>query len=105
MDMAAQHKHALEIDMKSALENHEFELYYQPVVNLESGRIVAYEALARWRHSKLGIITPDRFITLAEENNFIKPLGEWVLAQACMDAMTARGYPTCRQSFRRAALQ
>jgi diguanylate cyclase (GGDEF)-like protein len=88
MDMAAKHKHALEIDMKSALENQEFELYYQPVVNLQSGRIVAYEALARWRHSKLGLITPDRFITLAEENNFIKPLGEWVLAQACMDAMT-----------------
>ncbi|WP_448549876.1 EAL domain-containing protein, partial [Xanthomonas translucens] len=61
MDMAAQHKHALEIDMKSALENREFELHYQPVVNLQSGRIVAYEALARWRHSKLGIITPDRF--------------------------------------------
>ncbi|NTE48240.1 EAL domain-containing protein [Agrobacterium pusense] len=88
MDMAAQHKHALEIDMKSALENHEFELHYQPVVNLQSGRIVAYEALARWRHSKLGLISPDRFIALAEENNFIRPLGEWVLAQACMDAMT-----------------
>jgi len=58
------------------------------VVNLQSGRIVAYEALARWRHSKLGLISPDRFIALAEENNFIRPLGEWVLAQACMDAMT-----------------
>lgn len=88
MDMATQDKHALEIDMKSALQNHEFELHYQPIVNLRTGRIAAYEALARWRHNTLGVISPERFIALAEESNFIKLLGEWVITQACVDAMT-----------------
>lgn len=87
MDMATQDKHALEIDMKAALQNHEFELHYQPIIDLKTGRIAAYEALARWRHNTLGVISPERFIALAEESNFIKPLGEWVISQACRDAM------------------
>jgi diguanylate cyclase (GGDEF)-like protein len=88
MDMAVQDQHALEMDMKFALQNNEFELHYQPIINLHDGRIAAYEALVRWRHRKQGMIPPDKFIPLAEETGFIIQLGEWILQQACTDAMS-----------------
>lgn len=69
-------------DLRSALANGEFKLYYQPKVDVKTGTIVGTEALIRWFHPKEGMIPPDRFIPLCENNGFIVPLGEWVVHEA-----------------------
>jgi len=69
----------LDKEMKLALENKEYELYYQPKIDIKSGEIVGAEALIRWISPKKGMIPPDKFIPLAEENGFIVPLGTWVI--------------------------
>jgi diguanylate cyclase (GGDEF)-like protein len=76
------------VDLRVALNAGQFELFYQPIVHLTSGRIIGFEALIRWRHPERGLIMPDRFIALAEEGGLIVPLGEWVLRRACADAVT-----------------
>ncbi len=70
-------------DLHQALEEEQFEVYYQPQVDMRTGGICGAEALLRWNHPKLGMITPDRFIPLAEETGLIDPLGLWVLETAC----------------------
>jgi diguanylate cyclase (GGDEF)-like protein/PAS domain S-box-containing protein len=80
----------MESELRSAVENQEFELYYQPFVSLESGKITGVEALLRWRHPKQGLITPDKFISLAEETGLIIPIGEWVVRTACKQAQRWR---------------
>ncbi|MCW3477193.1 putative bifunctional diguanylate cyclase/phosphodiesterase [Limobrevibacterium gyesilva] len=86
MDTRAQAHRALEMDVRQALARNEFELYYQPLVSIDSRRVNGFEALLRWRHPSRGLVPPDAFIPLAEEIGLIGPIGAWVLRTACMEA-------------------
>jgi diguanylate cyclase (GGDEF)-like protein/PAS domain S-box-containing protein len=94
MDAEMQARHALEVDLRKAMLAGEFEIYYQPIIDVASGKIAGFEALARWNHPRRGLVTPDDFIPVAEEIGLIVPLGEWVLRQACRDAATWPGKQT-----------
>jgi len=74
----------LEEALRHAIENQELELYYQPVIEISSKKIIGAEALLRWNHPTLGIIMPDEMISIAEESGLIIPIGKWVLEQACI---------------------
>ncbi len=73
----------LENDLRQAIANHEFELYYQPIINLKSDRIAGFEALVRWISPSRGFVSPGEFIPLAEATELIIPLGDWILRTAC----------------------
>jgi diguanylate cyclase (GGDEF)-like protein len=81
-------RRALELDLRNALAKEEFELFYQPLVNLKSGRITACEALLRWNHPSRGTVSPMDIIPVAEEMGIIIDLGRWILRKACMECMT-----------------
>jgi diguanylate cyclase (GGDEF)-like protein len=91
MDARVKARRMLEMDMRQALLDGAFEVYYQPCVSLENNKITGCEALLRWRHPEHGMISPADFIPVAEETGLINELGEWVLNTACKDAMTWPG--------------
>jgi EAL domain-containing protein (putative c-di-GMP-specific phosphodiesterase class I) len=86
MDAQMQERRRLELDLRKALIANEFELYYQPIVQIATGEVGGFEALIRWNHPERGLVMPGAFIPVAEEIGLIVPLGEWVLRKACMDA-------------------
>ena len=97
----------LENSMRKALERDEFFLVYQPQVDARTGRITGMEALLRWQHPDLGLLAPDKFIYLAEDNGFIISLGEWVLRTACRQnkAWQDQGLPSVRVAVNLSAKQ
>ena len=97
----------LEAQMRQAIENDEFELYYQPAFDVGSGRIVGLEALIRWQHPELGMLGPQDFIPIAEHTGFIGKLGDWVMTTACaqMKAWTDLGVRGVRVAINLSAMQ
>jgi EAL domain-containing protein (putative c-di-GMP-specific phosphodiesterase class I) len=100
-------RRALENDLAHALARDQFEILYQPQIDIASRRMVGVEALLRWNHPQRGGISPDHFIPLAEDSGLIVPIGAWVLEQACAQAVRwqATGAPTLRLSVNMSPVQ
>jgi diguanylate cyclase (GGDEF)-like protein len=88
MDARLQRRRKLELDLREALPNDEFKLFYQPIYNLKKDSLCGFEALLRWQHPTRGLVTPNEFIPITEEIGLITSVGEWVLKQACLEAKT-----------------
>jgi EAL domain-containing protein (putative c-di-GMP-specific phosphodiesterase class I) len=88
MDAAARERHHLALDLRAAIGTTQFELHYQPQFALATNEVSGFEALLRWTHPTRGAVSPAEFIPLAEESGLILPLGEWVLREACHQAVS-----------------
>jgi len=86
MNTRLQNRSQTEADMRAAIVREEFEIFYQPILDVKKMAVTCLEALVRWRHPKRGLVMPCEFITVAEDTSLILPLGEWVLRKACFDA-------------------
>ena len=91
MDAEMQARRVMELDLRQALGRGQFELFYQPLIDLRAKEVAGFEALLRWHHPEHGLVPPGRFIPLAEEIGAIVPIGEWVLRQACAAATSWPG--------------
>jgi diguanylate cyclase (GGDEF)-like protein/PAS domain S-box-containing protein len=91
MDTEMQARRLMELDLRSALREEEFELYYQPLVDLRKDQITGFEALLRWNSPSRGMVPPGVFVPLAEEIGLIIPMGDWVIRQACREAASWPG--------------
>ena len=87
MDAQAQAREALKPGLRDAVDRHELRLAYQPIVDLQTGRIAAFEALLRWQHPQRGLLLPGAFIPVAEETGWVDAFGRWALRQACLQAV------------------
>jgi diguanylate cyclase (GGDEF)-like protein/PAS domain S-box-containing protein len=87
MEARQQSRRSIELDLRAALPKRQFTIHYQPAIDLATSTISGFEALLRWQHPQRGMIAPDEFIPLAEDIGLIVPLGEWVLRQACEEAV------------------
>ncbi len=92
MQNEAEDRLRLEQDLKTGIQNGQFRLLYQPLINAADQRLVGFEALIRWHHPTRGVVPPNQFITLAEESGLIMELGEWVIEEACRAASTWPDY-------------
>jgi diguanylate cyclase (GGDEF)-like protein len=91
MNARMQARRALDLDLRHALADGEFRVFYQPLINLATHSVCGFEALVRWQHPERGMVSPADFIPLAEETGLVVPLGKWVLRQACAEAATWPG--------------
>lgn len=107
MDADVSERQALEDSLKQAKARNEFSLNYQPRIDIQTGRIVAFEALLRWRHVRLGYVSPACFIPLAEKTGLILPIGSWVLNEACRQnhEWQAMGLPPVTMAINLSAMQ
>ena len=86
MDAQLQARRVLEVDLRKAIGNGEFELFYQPQINIEANEIGGFEALLRWHHPERGLVPPAEFIPVIEDTGLISPLGDWIIEEACREA-------------------
>ena len=107
LTVAAKQRAMLEASLRHAIVDETFELFYQPQLSMSTGKIVGAEALVRWRHPQLGLLTPDRFLHVAEETGIVSELGNWVLRTACTQAKwwQRHGLPSLRIAVNVSPLQ
>jgi diguanylate cyclase (GGDEF)-like protein len=86
LNVRAVERRSIEVGLRKALDRREFELHYQPKMNLKTGAVIGAEALIRWRHPDRGLVDPAQFVPIAEECGLIKPIGRWVVREACLQA-------------------
>ncbi|MEK7870892.1 MAG: EAL domain-containing protein, partial [Nitrospirota bacterium] len=107
MNVSSFERLMMETSLRQALEKGEFLLHYQPQVDLATNQIIGTETLIRWKHPTMGLVSPAKFIPLAEETGIIVPIGEWVLRTACLQnkAWQAAGFPPIRNSVNVSGIQ